>query len=85
MNRAMGDHDSESQQIRRAARAIAWPGALLTPPRRLRRMVALRIDRRLKGRLDPSDVIQEAFLDATAGLANYAAGRRCRSSSGSAG
>jgi hypothetical protein len=28
---------------------------------RLRRMVSLRLDRRLQGRLDPSDVVQEAF------------------------
>src|SRR5271166_1262114 len=39
---------------------------------RLRRMVALRLDRRLQGRIDPSDVIQEAYLDATAGLPQYA-------------
>jgi RNA polymerase sigma-70 factor, ECF subfamily len=30
---------------------------------RLKRMVRLRLDRRLQGRLDPSDVLQEAFLD----------------------
>lgn len=30
---------------------------------RLRRMVRLRLDRRLQGRLDASDVLQEAFLD----------------------
>ena len=30
---------------------------------RLRRMVRLRLDRRLLGRVDPSDVLQEAFLD----------------------
>lgn len=30
---------------------------------RLRRMVALRLDRRLQGRVDPSDVLQETFLD----------------------
>src|SRR5438094_5178491 len=30
---------------------------------RLRQMVRLRLDRRLQGRLDPSDVLQEAFLD----------------------
>src|SRR5437588_8578530 len=30
---------------------------------RLRRMVRLRLDRRLTGRLDPSDVLQEAYLD----------------------
>ena len=31
---------------------------------RLRRMVMLRMDRRLQGRVDPSDVLQEAYLDA---------------------
>jgi RNA polymerase sigma-70 factor (ECF subfamily) len=30
---------------------------------RLKRMVRLRLDRRLQGRLDPSDVLQEAFID----------------------
>jgi len=29
-------------------------------------MVALRLDRRLQGRIDPSDVIQEAFLEVRA-------------------
>jgi RNA polymerase sigma-70 factor (ECF subfamily) len=32
---------------------------------RLRRMVTLRLDRRLAGRVDPSDILQEAYLDAT--------------------
>jgi RNA polymerase sigma-70 factor, ECF subfamily len=40
---------------------------------RLRRMVQLRLDRRLQGRVDPSDVIQEAFVDATRRLAEYTA------------
>jgi RNA polymerase sigma-70 factor, ECF subfamily len=39
---------------------------------RLRRMVQLRRDRRLQGRIDPSDVIQEAFLDASRRLGEYA-------------
>jgi RNA polymerase sigma-70 factor, ECF subfamily len=30
---------------------------------RLRQMVRLRLDRRLQGRLDPSDVLQEAYID----------------------
>ena len=30
---------------------------------RMRRMVVLRLDARLKGRIDPSDVLQEAYLD----------------------
>src|SRR5262245_29205165 len=39
---------------------------------RLRQMVALRIDRRLSARLDPSDVVQEALLEADRRLADYA-------------
>jgi RNA polymerase sigma-70 factor, ECF subfamily len=38
---------------------------------RLRRMVALRLDRRLQGRVDPSDIIQEACLDAARRLSEY--------------
>jgi RNA polymerase sigma-70 factor, ECF subfamily len=40
---------------------------------RLGRMVRLRMDRRLQGRIDPSDVIQEAFLDAFRRQAEYLA------------
>ncbi len=43
---------------------------------RLRRMVRLRLDRRLQGRIDPEDVLQEAFLDAARRLAEYAADRK---------
>jgi RNA polymerase sigma-70 factor (ECF subfamily) len=39
---------------------------------RLRRMVRLRLDRRLQGRIDPSDVLQEAFLDVAKRAAEYA-------------
>jgi RNA polymerase sigma-70 factor, ECF subfamily len=38
---------------------------------RLRRMVAVRIDRRLAARVDPSDVVQEALADAALGLSSY--------------
>src|SRR5262245_10778144 len=38
---------------------------------RLRRMVQLRMDHRLQGRIDPSDVIQEAYLEATVRYAEY--------------
>jgi RNA polymerase sigma-70 factor (ECF subfamily) len=40
---------------------------------RLRRMVHLRLDRRLQGRLDPSDVLQDAFLDCSRRLPEYTA------------
>jgi RNA polymerase sigma-70 factor (ECF subfamily) len=39
---------------------------------RLKRMVRLRMDRRLKGRVDPSDVLQEAFLEVYQRFAKYA-------------
>jgi RNA polymerase sigma-70 factor (ECF subfamily) len=39
---------------------------------RLRRMVVIRMDRRLQGRVDPSDVLQEAHLDAGRRLEEYA-------------
>jgi RNA polymerase sigma-70 factor, ECF subfamily len=38
---------------------------------RLLRVVRLRMDRRLKGRVDPADVLQEAFLDVQARLPEY--------------
>jgi RNA polymerase sigma-70 factor (ECF subfamily) len=40
---------------------------------RLRLLVSLRLDRRLQGRLDPSDVLQEAFLDIARRAPEYAA------------
>ncbi len=47
-------------------------GTLLARHRdRLRRMVALRLDHRLQGRIDPSDVIQEAYMEASARLSEY--------------
>lgn len=39
---------------------------------RLRQMVRLRLDRRLQGRVDPSDVLQEAYLDIVQQLPSYA-------------
>src|SRR5438874_12825805 len=43
----------------------AW-GALLTEHQeRLCRMVAFRLDRRLRGRVDAADVVQDAFAEAS--------------------
>ncbi len=39
--------------------------------KRLRAMVRLRMDRRLQGRVDPSDVLQEAYLDVAQQLPSY--------------
>lgn len=38
---------------------------------RLRRLIYLRLDHRLQGRLDPSDVLQEAFLEYARALPEY--------------
>jgi RNA polymerase sigma-70 factor (ECF subfamily) len=38
---------------------------------RLKRVVKLRMDRRLQGRVDPSDVLQEAFMDFANRAAEY--------------
>jgi RNA polymerase sigma-70 factor (ECF subfamily) len=40
---------------------------------RLEQMVRLRLDRRLQGRLDPSDVLQEAYLDVARRFPEYRA------------
>ena len=67
---------NESEMTRLIEQAVggdqqAW-GQLLSRHRdRLRRMVALRIDRRLRGRVDASDVIQEASLEAARRLPEY--------------
>src|SRR5215510_9813371 len=48
------------------------PGTLFSRHRdRLRCMVQLRLDRRLQGRLDPSDVLQEAYLEFSRSLNQY--------------
>src|SRR4051812_26083647 len=38
---------------------------------RLWRMVHVRLDRRLVGRVDPDDILQESFLEATRRLEHY--------------
>jgi RNA polymerase sigma-70 factor, ECF subfamily len=48
-----------------------WGELLTRYQERLRTMVALRLDRRLQGRIDPSDILQEAYLQASLQLADY--------------
>jgi RNA polymerase sigma-70 factor (ECF subfamily) len=67
------EQSDERESLRQAVGGdqAAW-ARLLTPHRaRLRRMVALRLDERLRGRVDPSDVLQEAFLQAAQALPKY--------------
>jgi RNA polymerase sigma-70 factor (ECF subfamily) len=77
----MGNMDSQAENADRAkacgdamsaeAARIALEKALAEHRVRLRRTVALRLDRRLQGRLDPSDVLQEAYLEAARRLPDY--------------
>jgi RNA polymerase sigma-70 factor (ECF subfamily) len=68
------NHDpAEVELIRRAGQGdTTGLEALFEQYRaRLRRMIKLRLDRRLQGRVDPSDVIQEAYLEVSRNLAEY--------------
>jgi RNA polymerase sigma-70 factor (ECF subfamily) len=58
------------QQVAAGDQAV-WCDLLERHRPRLRRMVELRLDPRLQGRLDASDVIQEAYLTASVRLADY--------------
>jgi len=69
-------HPDSSATRRRIERAAggdqdAWRLLIERYNDRLRRMVMLRIDPRLHGRLDPSDVLQEVYLEASRQLADY--------------
>jgi RNA polymerase sigma-70 factor (ECF subfamily) len=67
------DPSESSDLLHRAGQGDAQAlGQLLqTHRQRLRRMVRLRLDPRLQGRIDPSDVIQETYLEAAERLAEY--------------
>jgi RNA polymerase sigma-70 factor (ECF subfamily) len=70
----MRDVPSDDMSLLRLAAegdTAAWAALLEAHRGRLRRMVAVRLDRRLLGRVDPSDVIQEASLEAARALPKY--------------
>jgi|SRR4051794_31308784 RNA polymerase sigma-70 factor (ECF subfamily) len=50
----------------------AWERLMIENRAHLRPMAAIRLDRRLQGRIDPSDIIQEAFIDSARRLPDYA-------------
>jgi RNA polymerase sigma-70 factor, ECF subfamily len=64
---------TEDELIRRAAdgQEPALAELFGRHRKRLRQMVRLRLDRRLQGRVDPSDVLQDAYLDAARQLPYY--------------
>ncbi|MFO0807849.1 MAG: sigma-70 family RNA polymerase sigma factor [Gemmataceae bacterium] len=66
--------DTLTPETRLRAGDAAAAGDLFAQHRdRLKRMVRLRLDRRMQGRLDASDVLQEAFLDVQKRAADFAA------------
>ena len=74
----MADARDESETSHLVAQAaagdeIAWAELIARHRDRLKRMLALRMDRRLQGRIDPSDVVQESCLVAAKLIASYAA------------
>jgi len=69
------ESDDDHRLIDRARRgdSAAAGEALVRHRDRLRRMVAARTDRRVRGRIDASDVLQDGFADAIAKFPNYLA------------
>jgi RNA polymerase sigma-70 factor (ECF subfamily) len=73
-SQATQDSSETNRLLRRAADGDGNSlGTLLTRHEgRLRRLVAFRLDPRLQGRVDPSDVIQEVHLAASKNVGDYA-------------
>jgi RNA polymerase sigma-70 factor (ECF subfamily) len=70
---SLSETDDPIEMIRRSGADPQVLGCIWEHYRdRLRRLIRLRLDRRLQGRADPSDVLQEAFLDFQARAAEYA-------------
>ncbi|HBE67003.1 MAG TPA: RNA polymerase subunit sigma [Planctomycetaceae bacterium] len=69
----MSNMEDESELVERALRGdqSAFASAFESYRPRLSRMIELRMDPRVQGRLDPSDVLQESFIQAARELPEY--------------
>jgi RNA polymerase sigma-70 factor (ECF subfamily) len=69
----MDQHSDDSELLHRAAAGEEWALAILWQRHhaRLRRMIRLRLDRRIQSRVDPSDILQDAYVDLADRLADY--------------
>jgi RNA polymerase sigma-70 factor (ECF subfamily) len=70
----MGASPPDTNELLRAAEhgdGTARQHLLARHRSRLRQMVAVHLDRRLAARIDPSDVVQETFIDAALNLSDY--------------
>jgi RNA polymerase sigma-70 factor, ECF subfamily len=65
------DHNDERLRLAAQGDSGSWEALVAESRQRLRRMVAFRLDQRLQGRIDPSDVLQDAYLEAWKDLDNY--------------
>jgi RNA polymerase sigma-70 factor (ECF subfamily) len=68
-----GESSGDESLLKRAAAGDpgSWAELIRRYRSRLRRMVSFRIDSRLQGRVDPSDVVQDVFLEAWQHLGSY--------------
>jgi RNA polymerase sigma-70 factor (ECF subfamily) len=65
-------HDIDARlQLAAEGDSSSWEALVAEGRPRLRRMLAFRLDPRLQGRVDPSDVLQEAYLAAWQDLGAY--------------
>jgi RNA polymerase sigma-70 factor (ECF subfamily) len=74
METVTADNSNETERLLRSVAAgdqESWSTLLTRHQERLRQMVTYRMDRRLQGRIDPMDVIQEAYLEASENRAEY--------------
>lgn len=72
----MGQSEDDAESVRLIERArggdtLAVGEIFALHRKRLRRMVEMRLDRRLQGRIDASDVIQEAHMEVAERLTEY--------------
>jgi RNA polymerase sigma-70 factor (ECF subfamily) len=65
------DENNELLRLAAAGDGESWQALVDGSRHRLRRMVAFRLDQRLCGRVDPSDVLQDAYLEAWRDLGSY--------------
>ena len=70
----MPSHAPDTEELLRRAEQgddQARQSVLVRHRERLKHMVAVHLDRRLAARVDPSDVVQEALIEAAQGLDDY--------------
>jgi RNA polymerase sigma-70 factor (ECF subfamily) len=69
-----GNHDADEHNLLQRARQgdeQALTDLFTNYRSRLKRMVKLRLDPRVRGRVDASDIVQEAYLESSKKLADY--------------